>query len=105
MAAEGQSDKMTSNVEVCIKQRCGIEFLHAENIALTDIYGQLLNISGDQTVDVSTVNWWVVHFSSGNNDVKDKPCTGWPCTAVTPQSEENFDQLIHRLQPGNCVQN
>jgi len=24
----------------------------------------LLNIYGDQTVDVSTVWWWVVHFSS-----------------------------------------
>ena len=30
MAAEGQSDKMTSDMEVHRKQRCGIEFLHME---------------------------------------------------------------------------
>jgi len=24
-------------------------------------------------VDVSTVRWWVVHFSSGGSDVKEKP--------------------------------
>jgi len=30
MAAEGQSDKMVSDIEVHLKQSCGIEFLHAE---------------------------------------------------------------------------
>jgi len=28
----------------------------------------LLNVDGDQTVVVSTVRQWVVHFSSGNGD-------------------------------------
>jgi len=28
----------------------------------------MLNICGDQTVDVSTVRWWVVHFSSGGSE-------------------------------------
>ena len=37
MAAEGQSDKMAPDMEVHMKQRCGIEFLHVENIALVDI--------------------------------------------------------------------
>jgi hypothetical protein len=36
----------------------------------------------------------VVHFSSGDNDVKDKPRSRRPCTAVTPQNEERLDQLI-----------
>jgi len=27
----------------------------------------LVNIDGDQTVDVGTVRWWVVHFSSGDS--------------------------------------
>jgi len=45
-------------------------------------------------VDVSIVRQWVAHFSSGNNDVKGKPRSGWPCTAVTPRNEEHFDQLI-----------
>ena len=35
MAAEGQSDKMAFDMEVCMKQRGVTEFLHAEKIALT----------------------------------------------------------------------
>ena len=62
--------------------------------APSDIHRCLLNIYRDQTVDVSTVREWVACFSSGNNDVKGKPCSGWPCTAVTPWNEECFDQLI-----------
>ena len=31
-------------------------------------YQHLLNIHGDQTVGVSTVRWWVVHFSSGDSN-------------------------------------
>jgi len=90
-AAEGQSDKMASDMEVRMKQRCVIEFLHAEKIAPNDIHRRLLNVYGDQTVDVSTVRRWVVHFSSGDSDVKDKPRSGRQCTAVTPRNEERLD--------------
>ena len=38
---------------------------------------------------------WVVCFSSGNGSVKDKPWSGWPCTAVTSWNEELLDQQIH----------
>jgi len=55
MAAEGQSDKMTSDMELCVKQRCATDFLHAEKIAPLDIHWHFLNIYEDQTVDVSTV--------------------------------------------------
>ena len=55
MAAEGQSDRMASDMEVYRKQRCGIEFLHAKKIAHIDIHWSLLNADGDQPVDVSTV--------------------------------------------------
>jgi len=77
-----------------MKQRCVIEFLHAEKIAPNDIHQRLLNVYGEQTVDVSTVRRWVARFSSGNSDVKDKPHSRWPCTAVTPQNEERLDQLV-----------
>jgi len=30
IAAEGQSDKMASDIEMDMKQMCAIEFLHAE---------------------------------------------------------------------------
>jgi transposase len=75
---------MESDMVVCMKQRRVIEFLHAENIAPNDIHRRLLNVYGDQTVDVSTVRRWVARFSSGDSDVKDKPRSGRPSTAVTP---------------------
>ena len=83
-----------SDIEVCMKQRSITEFLHVEKIAPNDIHQNLLNIYGDQTVYVSTVRRWVARFSSGDSNVTDKPRSGWPCTAVTPQNEERLDQLI-----------
>ena len=55
MAAEEQPDRKVSALEAGIKQRCVTEFLYAENIAPTDMYQCLLNVYGDQTVDVSAV--------------------------------------------------
>ena len=54
MAAQGHCVRMTSDVEVCMMQRGGIEFLHAEKMAPTDTYQCLLNICGGETVDVNT---------------------------------------------------
>jgi len=34
----------------------------------TDINQYLLNVYGDQTLDVSTVRWGVAHFSSGDSE-------------------------------------
>ena len=51
----------------------------------------------------SDVWWWpnseykhseVVCFSTGDSDVKDKLCSGWPCTTVPPENEEWLDQPI-----------
>jgi len=53
MAAEGHSDRMSSDVEEQMKQRCVNEFLHAEKMAPTDIRQCLLNVFGDQSVDVT----------------------------------------------------
>ena len=55
MAAEGQSDRMTFDIEVRMKQRDITEFHHVENTAPNDILGCLLNIYADQTVDACTV--------------------------------------------------
>jgi len=50
MTAEGQSDKMASDMEVRMKQSCVIEFLHAEKKnAPNDIHRRLLNVYGEQT--------------------------------------------------------
>jgi len=55
MAAEGQSGKMASDVEVCVEQRGVVAFLQAEKMAPIDSHQYLLNICGNQTVDMSTV--------------------------------------------------
>ena len=44
MAAEGQSDQTASDMEVHMKERCVTEFLHAEEMAPTDINRYLLNV-------------------------------------------------------------
>ena len=95
MAAEDQSDQMVSNMEVQMKQRHVIEFLHEEEIAPPDIHHCFLDIYGDQTADV---RWWVLSFSSGDNNMKNKPYSGWSCTAVTQLNEEYLDQFIHMNQ-------
>ena len=61
MAAEEQAD-----MEVCMKQRHGTEFLCAEKMASTDFYQCLLNVYGDLRVNVSTV-----HFCNDDSNMKD----------------------------------
>jgi len=67
MAAEEQTDRMMSDMEVHMKYRNVTEFLHQGNKAPIDIHQHLLNVYGEQTMYVNTVRWWVVHFSSGNS--------------------------------------
>ena len=51
---------------------CDTEYLHGEEMAPTDVHQCMLNVSGDQRVDTSTMRQWVLCFNSGNSDVKDK---------------------------------
>jgi len=44
-----------------------MEFLHTEEVVPIGIHQCLVNIYGDQTVDVSTVRWWVACFSSSKS--------------------------------------
>ena len=70
------------------------EFLNLETVAPIDIHWHLLNVYGDQSVNVSTVRQQVVHFSSDDSDVKEKPHSEWPCTALAPQKKECLDHHI-----------
>ena len=69
MGAEGQSDRALSDMEARMKQRYVIEFLRVEKISSTDTHWHLLNVSGDQPMDVSTVRGegYMVHFSSSDS--------------------------------------
>ena len=68
MAAEGQPDTTVLDMEVHMKQKCVTKFLYAEKMAPIDIHRCLLNIYGDQTVDVSAVRQWVVRLMSGDSN-------------------------------------
>jgi len=74
MAAEGQSDKMASDMEVRIKQRGGTEFLCAEKMVPANIRWHLLNVDRDQTgCEHSEVGggvfqqWWHCVISTGTD--------------------------------------
>ena len=69
IVAKGQPDRMVSDMEVQMKQRWGIEFLHVEKMEPIDVHWWVLNVCGNQTVDVSTVRQWVVHFTSSDSDM------------------------------------
>ena len=100
MAAEWQSDKMESDVEVHMKQRYGIEFLHAEKIESIDIRWYLLNISGDQTAAVSAVRQWVVHFINGGSDMEAKPRSGWPWSFYAMKWRPSQSAHLHKSANG-----
>jgi hypothetical protein len=85
---------MVSDMEVRVKQKCVTEFFHAEKNAPTDIHRHLLNIHGDQTVDMSTMMWWVVCFSSRDSHVRDRPCSRRLHTVVSSRNEKHLDQII-----------
>ena len=57
MTAEWQSHRIAFDMEVCMKQRYVSKHLRWERIATTNIHQWLLNIYGDQAVDVSMVRW------------------------------------------------
>lgn len=67
MAVDGQSDKMSPDTEVWMKQR-GVIVFYEKKMTPTDIHQHLQNVYGDQSANVNTVKWWVVHFSRGNHD-------------------------------------
>ena len=54
---------MMSDMKVYGKQRCVIEFRLVEKMVPTDVCQHVLNVYGDQAVDVHTVRWWVVRFN------------------------------------------
>jgi hypothetical protein len=97
---------MASDMEVRMKQKSVTEFLLAEKMAPIDIQQRLLNVYGDQTVDVSRVRRWVVSFSSGDRDVSDRPRSGRPCTSVSPEIRSasiSSSARIGGLRILNCV--
>jgi len=92
MAANGQFNKMSSDMEAHTKQRLGITCLHAENTTPTEIHQCLLNAYKDQTEDVSTVRL-CVPFSNGNSNMRDKSGCGWPCRLLQARHADSCSSL------------
>lgn len=67
IADKYQSEKIVFNMKEYLKQRCVNEFQYGYKISPTDSQC-LLNIYGDQTVDVNTV-------MQGDSNSKRQPCT------------------------------
>ena len=93
MAAERHSDRMASDTEMCLKQRCVIEIpprrknnTYWHSLTLAECFWR--PNSGYEHSEV-----WVVCYSCGCSNTKDESCFTWPCTAVTSQNEERLDQL------------
>ena len=74
-----------------------LNFLMRKKMEPIDIQWCLLNAYGDQPVDVSTVRQWVVHFSNGDSDMKDKLCFRWH-KQLTHCKMKSLNQLIHENQ-------
>jgi len=58
----------------CLFTRLLQDLLYREKMAPTDIHLHLLNVCRDQTLDVRTMSWWAVCFTSDNDcDNSDHP--------------------------------
>ena len=108
MAAEGQSDRMASDMEVPIKQRCGNEFLHMEKMAPT-VNHWCLQIfletkqwmracwGGGWCISAVVTATWKTSYAPGSQ---------WhSCnTAKMKSISISSPMQISRLWPRNCIQ-
>ena len=82
-----------SDVKVWMNQRCVTEPLCEEKMTPPDIYWCLLNVDGDQLADLSAVMQQVVHFSSGDSNIKDRPQYELPCRFLRAWHESTCSLL------------
>lgn len=101
-AAEGQSDRLVSDIEVSMIQRYRFEFPCAEKMAPIDIHWCLLNIYGDQIVDVRAVRSWV-SFQEWEQQ-HERQVTFWIAVHNCHTTKWRASWSVHcGLSPGNCV--
>src|SRR5688572_27149477 len=86
-----------------LKQRAVIEFLTAEGVNPTDIHRRLRAVYGDGTIDLSTVNRWVIKFCAskvGKVSIEDEPRTGRPVRPVTVFWDAKHVYVTEYLEAG-----
>ena len=60
----------------------------------TQIHDELVIVEGEQALSISTVRRWIAAFKDGEEEILDKPRSGRPCEAVTPDKIARVDDLV-----------
>ena len=81
MAAKGQSDNITSDMEVCMKEKCVIEFLHAEK-------------NGTHSL-VLAEHFWRPHSGCAHSEVMGDAFQQWISSASADFNEYSMQALVH----------
>ena len=91
------------NMESCyggmsrLKQRAVTEFLSAENVMPAAIHRRLQVVYGENTVNRTTVNRWVIkfrEFGPGRVNIVDQPRSGKPVSMTDDKHQKQVDELI-----------
>ena len=84
---------MAAYSDVGFRQRAVIEFPSNEGIASKEMIERLRTFYGNYSLNYGTVKRWVLHFSSDNNEITDKPVVR-PVSAATTENKARVDELI-----------
>ena len=60
----------------------------------TQIHNELVIIEGEQALSLSTVRRRTAAFEEGEEQIVDRPRSGRPCEAVTPEKIAKIEDLI-----------
>ena len=60
----------------------------------TQIYEELVNIEGGQALSISTIRRWIATFKDGEEEIKDKACSGRSREAVTTEKIARVEDLV-----------
>jgi len=80
-----------------LKQRAMTEFLSAESVTTAEIHRHLQAVYGENTVNRTTVNRWVITFREckpGRANNVDKPRSGRPVSVTDNKHQKQVDELI-----------
>ena len=80
--------------DVLFKQKAVVEFLTKEGVGAKNIADRLKTVYGEQCLSYRSVARWVAHFKTGATDISDKPRSGRPRSAVTPQNKTRVNEMI-----------
>jgi transposase len=64
-----------------------------------EIQRRLINVSGENAVDVNSVGSWVRRFKSGEKNIGYRPRSGRPALAATTEIKDKDNYLIRDDRP------